>query len=32
MAMSQTEGYFENPKRWFLDERILFQLASKWNL
>ena len=32
MPISQTEGYFENLKYRFLEELMLFLLASKWNL
>ena len=32
MAISQKEGYFENPKYSFLEEPMLFLLALKWKL
>ena len=32
MSISQTKGYFENPKNRFLEEPMLFPLALKWNL
>ena len=31
MPIFQTEGYFENPYYSFLEESMLFLLASKWN-
>ena len=32
MPISQTEGYFEIPSDWFLEQPILFLLTLKWNL
>ena len=32
MLISQTEGYFKNPKYRFLEESMLFLLSLKWNL
>ena len=32
MLISETEGYFENPKYCFLDETMLFVLALKRKL
>ena len=31
-AISQTEGYFENPWYRFLEKPVLFLLVLKWNL
>ena len=30
MPISQTDGYFENPKYSFLEEPMLFLLDLKW--
>ena len=32
MPISQTEGYFENPKYRFLEKPVLFLFTLKWKL